>query len=206
MFFQSLFYFIFFNKFILFILFLAALGLRCCMQAFSSCSKQGLPFIAVRGLLIVVASLVAEHRLQARGLQQLWHVGSVVVARGLQSAGSVVVAQALGHAGFSSCGLQALEWRLSSCGTQIQLLHGMWDLPGPGLEPMSPELAGGFLTTAPPGRPSSRLQIQNIVDLENVFSSGLDSQGILAPVFLGSFRKCFQWFRQLSGPKHSRWT
>ena len=28
----------------------------------------------------------------------------------------------------------------------------MWDLPGPGLEPMSPELAGGFLTTAPPGK------------------------------------------------------
>ena len=27
----------------------------------------------------------------------------------------------------------------------------MWDLPGPGLEPMSPVLAGGFLTTAPPG-------------------------------------------------------
>ena len=29
----------------------------------------------------------------------------------------------------------------------------MWDLPGPGLEPMCPELAGGFLTTAPPGKP-----------------------------------------------------
>ena len=31
----------------------------------------------------------------------------------------------------------------------------MWDLPGPGLEPMSPALAGGFLTTAPPGRSCS---------------------------------------------------
>ena len=28
----------------------------------------------------------------------------------------------------------------------------MWDLPGPGLEPMSPALAGGFLTTVPPGK------------------------------------------------------
>ena len=28
----------------------------------------------------------------------------------------------------------------------------MWDLPGPGHEPMSPELAGRFLTTAPPGK------------------------------------------------------
>ena len=29
----------------------------------------------------------------------------------------------------------------------------MWDLPGRGLEPVSPALAGGFLTTAPPGKP-----------------------------------------------------
>ena len=29
----------------------------------------------------------------------------------------------------------------------------MWDLPGPGLEPMSPALAGGFSTTALPGKP-----------------------------------------------------
>ena len=28
----------------------------------------------------------------------------------------------------------------------------MGDLPGPGLEPVSPALAGGFLTTAPPGK------------------------------------------------------
>ena len=30
----------------------------------------------------------------------------------------------------------------------------MWVLPGPGLEPVSPALAGGFLTTAPPGKPN----------------------------------------------------
>ena len=62
---------------------------------FSSCSEQGLLFVAVHGLLIVVASLVAEHGLQAHGLKQLWHKSSVVVARGLQSAGSVVVAHGL---------------------------------------------------------------------------------------------------------------
>ena len=28
----------------------------------------------------------------------------------------------------------------------------MWDLPIPGLEPVSPALASGFLTTAPPGK------------------------------------------------------
>ena len=59
--------------------------------------------------------LVAEHELQACGLQQLWHVGSVVVAP---------------------------ECRLSSCGARAQLLRGMWDLPGRGLEPVSPALAG----------------------------------------------------------------
>ena len=66
-------------------LFLAALGLHCA-QAFSSCGERGQLFI-VRGLLIAVASFVAECRLQVRGLQQLWHVGSVAVARGLQSTG-----------------------------------------------------------------------------------------------------------------------
>ena len=30
------------------------------------------------------------------------------------------------------------------------MLLGMWDHPGPWLEPMSPTLAGGFLTTGPP--------------------------------------------------------
>ena len=49
--------------------FLAALGLRCCVRAFSSCGERGPLFVAVRGLLIAVASLVAEHGLQAHGLQ-----------------------------------------------------------------------------------------------------------------------------------------
>ena len=44
-------------------LFMAVLGLHCCAQAFSSCGEQGLLFVAVRGLLIAVASLVAEHGL-----------------------------------------------------------------------------------------------------------------------------------------------
>ena len=42
---------------------MAALGLCCCAQAFSSCGERGLLFVAVRGLLIAVASLVAEHGL-----------------------------------------------------------------------------------------------------------------------------------------------
>ena len=85
------------------------LGLRFCARAFFSCGEWGPLFIAVRGPLTIVASLVAEHRLQAH--------------------------------------------RLSSCGSRAQLLRGMWDLPGPGREPVSPALAGRFSTTAPPGEP-----------------------------------------------------
>ena len=88
---------------------MAVLGLRFCARAFSSCGKRGPLFIAVRGPLTIVASLVAEHRLQTR--------------------------------------------RLSNCGSRAQLLRGMWDPPRPGLEPVSPALAGRFSTTAPPGKP-----------------------------------------------------
>ena len=45
--------------------------------------------------------------------------------------------------------------RLSSCGSRAQSLRGMWDLPRPGLEPVSPALAGRLSTTAPPGKPCS---------------------------------------------------
>ena len=60
---------------------------------------------------------------------------------------------ALGPLGFSSCGSWALEHRLDSCDTQTKLFCGMWDLPGSGIEPVSPALAGGFFTTKPPGKP-----------------------------------------------------
>ena len=45
--------------------------------------------------------------------------------------------------------------RLSSCGSRAQLLRSMWDLPRPGLEPVSTALAGRFSTTAPPGNPKA---------------------------------------------------
>ena len=44
-------------------------------------------------------------------------------------------AQALGCSGFGSWGARA------------QLPHGIWDLPGPGIEPVSPALQGRFSTT-----------------------------------------------------------
>ena len=83
-------YFLFLkNKFIY--LFLAALGLRCCLWAFSSCGKRG-----------------ATHRCGARAS----HCGGFLCCRarvlGMQV--SVVVACGLG-----SCESWALEHRLSSC-------------------------------------------------------------------------------------------
>ena len=42
--------------------------------------------------------------------------------------------------------------RLDSCGTRASLPCSMWNLPGPGIKPTSPALAGGFLTTGPPGK------------------------------------------------------
>ena len=56
-------------------------GLSCCVWAFSGCGEWGLLFVAVHGLLIVVASLVEEH--QALGWQ-----ASVVVARGRSGSGA----------------------------------------------------------------------------------------------------------------------
>lgn len=55
--------------------------------------------------------------------------------------------------GLGSCGSQALEHRLNSCGAWVQLLRDMWDLPRTGIEPMSPALVGRFLTTEPPEKP-----------------------------------------------------
>ena len=93
----------------LFTYLMVVLGLRFCARALSSCGKRGPLFIVVRGPLTIVASLVAEHRLQMR--------------------------------------------RLSNCGSRASSICGMWDLPRPGLEPVSPALAGRFSTTAPPGKP-----------------------------------------------------
>ena len=66
----------------------------------------------------------------------------------------------------------------------------MWDLPGPGLEPMSPALAGGFLTTAPPGKPYNQLIFEkgqfhrgsnslSTNHLGTTFSHGNDEVGLL---------------------------
>ena len=72
------------------------------------------------------------------------------------------------RAGPSSCGSQAPECRLSSCGSRAQLLRDMWDLPGPGLEHTSPALAGRLPVAAPPGKP---LNIQILRGILRGYSS-----------------------------------
>ena len=80
------------------------------------------------------------------GFLQLWQVGPLFMAvRGPLTIAASPVAE---H--------RLQSRRLSSCGSRAQLLCGMWDLPRPGLEPVSPALAGRFSTTAPPGKPEEK--------------------------------------------------
>ena len=129
-------FFSFFNKFIFWLHWIFVTG-------------YGLSVVAVSGsyssLWCLVFSLrwrlVAEHGLQVRGLQQLWHTGSVVVAQGLQSADSVVVVHRL------------------SCSAACVIF------PDQGLEPMPSALAGGFLTTAPPRKSPTLFLMSQIMCL-----------------------------------------
>ena len=54
--------------------------------------------------------------------------------------------------------------RLSNCGSRAQLLRGMWDLPRPGHEPVSPALAGRFSTTVPPGKPQMGIFLTSLLE------------------------------------------
>ena len=118
-------------------------------------------FVAAPGCSLVAASR-GYSSLQCAGFSLRWLLllrstgsrragfsscGAWALGRRLSSCGSWALEHRL-----SSYGLRALECWLRSCGTWALLLRGMWDLPGPGLEPVSPALAGRVLTTAPPGK------------------------------------------------------
>ena len=118
---------IFSPLFCLFILFLAVLGLYCCVQAFSSRREWGYCRAVVGRLLAAVASLVVEHGLQGTRV-------SVVAAHGLSSCSSWAQEHSSG----------AVAHSLVACG-----------IPGAGIEPVFPALAGEFFTTGPPGKPLS---------------------------------------------------
>ena len=60
------------------------------------------------------------------------------------------VVGASNFSGFSCWWTKALKRvGFSSCRTQAYLLHGICNLPGPGIKPMSSALAGGLLSTVP---------------------------------------------------------
>ena len=111
-------------------IYLAALGLSFIMR--DLCCNIWDLFIAACGLFVVMRGL-----LSSCGTWAPEHPGSVVAACGLSSCdmwalepvGSVVVACRL------SCPM--------ACGILV---------PQPGIEPVSPALVGGFLTTGPPGK------------------------------------------------------
>ena len=100
-------------------LFLAALGL-CYCTGFLEVWRAWVPLCCLREFLIAVASLVAEHRLQARGLQWLQHVNSEVMAHKLWRTGSTVVANGL------SC-FEARSFQTRN-GAHVLCL-GRWSLP-----------------------------------------------------------------------------
>ena len=56
----------------------------------------------------------------------------------------------------------------------------MWDIPGQGIEPVSPALAGGFSTTGPPGK-SQSLSISSFVHSFTHWGSGLHGGSLEAP-------------------------
>ena len=82
--------------------------------------------------------------------------------------------------GFSSCGTWAQQlWFMGSRAQAQQLWRTGFvaprhaGLPGPGLEPVSPALAGGFLTTLPPGKPPLyRIGIAD-VNMNSLFLVGI---------------------------------
>ena len=57
------------------------------------------------------------------------------------------------------------------------MLCSMWDLPGPGIEPVSPALAGGCFTTGPPGKPQqlSSLKTRQLLPQFSVLRLGRHS-------------------------------
>ena len=76
--------------------------------------------------------------------------------------------------------------RLSCRGSRAKSLRGMRDPPRPGIEPMSPALAGRLSTTAPPGKPCHSL-------FEDELSPALLLPKKEANTVVLRFSKCGSW-------------
>ena len=103
-------------------------------------------FMAVLGLAAVWAPL------------QLWQMGAPLQLCGLLIAGAPLVAgrrlQGMCAAVVAACGLQSTDSVVVAHRLRAQLLCSTWDLPRSRIKPVSPALAGGFLSTEPPGKPA----------------------------------------------------
>ena len=117
-----------------FFFFAAALGLRCCVQAFSGCSSQEILLDSVPSLLIAVAFLGAEHR--------FWGTRASVVATHRPSGRS---SQALERGHSLWCTSLVAPQHVESSQTRDK--------------PVSLALAGRFLFTVPPGKSATDFYI-----------------------------------------------
>ena len=112
----------------LLVLFLAMLGL-CYLGAFLWLRQAEATLeLWCAGFLLQYFLLWQSTGSRACRLQQLWHMGSIIVAPGLQSTGSKL-------------------WHVSLA------MACVWDLPRAGIKPMSPAVTGRFFTTEAPGKP-----------------------------------------------------
>ena len=103
------------------------------------------------------------------------HVG---VSRLLIAVAPRVEEHGLQSVGFSGCGPWALGHRLASCASRAYWLCSMWDLPSPGIEPVSPASAGGVFPTEPPGKPK-RTGMCSLLLLQGNFLTQESNWGLL---------------------------
>ena len=122
-----------------------------------------LVFLSVRGLSLVVAS-GGHSSSQCAGLS----LSRPLLLRrtGSRRAGSAIVAHG------------------PSCSA------AMWDLPRPGLEPVSPALAGRLSTTVPPGKPREVKHLFTFVGHLDFFLSELFVH-IFCPFFYWGCLSCY---------------
>ena len=128
-------------------------------QIFTTCCLQARCYGLFQAYLLLIAYVFIQlFFFYINIFIYLWLHWVFVAVRGLSLVAATRGYSSLRCAGFSLWWLLLLRSMgsrcagFSSCGTWAQLLRGMQDLPGPGFKPVSPALAGGFLTTAPPGK------------------------------------------------------
>ena len=112
------------------------LGLCCYAGSSPVVASGSCSLAAMCALLVALAFLAVEHGLQ-----------------GTRASIAAPVGLAVGS-------FQAPEHRLNSCGTQAFLLHGMWDPPGLGIQPMSLDWQVDSLLLSHQGSPLFSVKIK----------------------------------------------